>query len=532
MRSPPEIPCAGRDALCAELAECSLSHGLTLFFGGPKAGKLTVLERLVDYWPSSAGASKTLARVPVLLDLRNEREITSDLAFYKLALAKLRRELPSCQRGVVLPAILPESTDDTPCHWFFEQVRALVAANSMTDFHILIVVHRFDYLLSNSFSEVFERNLVGHFKNSASVQGRGIGGASRLGFILSGPAKIFAQSRNPDSHSSLRGIRQRRFCLNLTIAECAALVALLAGKKAPPAWVQAVAERVSSATGGQCALACRMAQALVSRKPCAGGKLDCAVEEVRIGMREEATGLLQLASEDLRICGGYSEVAIRALHTLATLAEPAMRAALAEAGMEETLWQHAMESVAMCGFAHYDRFEGTLTRCNEFFWPALDSATQRSPQSGVLSCPDQDKRGNTSKQRAPKPVPAAQKNYVFVRAARKYLLYLNGEPEEVLESLDLRYLFVFLQKPNVWFTWLELVQACQPGAKVDGTPEIRKSLSDAASAALRRLRNSHLKSAPQFLRYFNGKFEENSRGGRGVESTRRYTGEPWTKSGE
>ncbi len=373
-----ESLCIGRDELCQRLVNGSLKSGITLFFGGPKSGKRTTLDWLVRTWPLWPGGAVSLQRLPVLLDLQRAPKFESDWEFYRFALEAVKAEVKQRLPDFPFPQIALERTNCTSCQWFFEQVSSLVTAASNVDFKIVLIVHRFDYLLVQPFADVLERNMVSFFLNSDPRHGRSIGSQSQIGLILSGGAKLYAQSRNPDSHSSLRGVLEREYCLNLISEDLRKLARLIAGDKANTTWVNAAARAISSATGGQVTLARQMAEPLMANGPIADTGIAAAQRRAVSEMRERANQLLHNSREDLSKCGTYSNTCLDSLRASATLDEPLLRAALQKAGTSETLWRHAMESVAMCGFAHYDRLKGTLVRCNEFFWDSIGWAEAQS----------------------------------------------------------------------------------------------------------------------------------------------------------
>jgi hypothetical protein len=393
-RHTPEPLCVGRDDLCRRLIDGSLKSGITLFFGGPKSGKRTTINRLVHAWPSQVGGPDSLKRVPVLLDLQKTPAFEDDRAFYHFALLAVRNELQRRNTDLSLPTIAAVQGDSSACQWFFEQIRSVVGAAPSTIFHIVLIVHRFDYLLGQPFSKVLERNMVSFFRNSDPLTGRGIGSESRIGLILSGGAKLYAQSRNPDTHSPLRGVHEREYCLNLTQEAVQELVRALANKNADAVWVNAVARRVFTVTGGQATLARQLAEALVAVGPASTAALVAAQRRATNELGEIGAQLLHDTHEDLQQCGSYHNIAVDVLRDTNEIDEQLLRAALRKGGASETLWRHAMESVGMCGFAQYDRLNGALRRCNDFFWPDPGSRKRRP----VLS-----------------PLPIQQTDFIFSR---------------------------------------------------------------------------------------------------------------------
>ncbi len=385
---PSDELCVGRDALCERLAKSSLKYGLTLFFGGPKSGKRTALLSLARTWSSRRlNNASSLQKLAVLLDLRTTPGFANDRAFYQFALEAIWNETRDRLPDLELPPIALELRAATSCHWFFENLRTLIRAAPALDFQIILIVHHADYLLGQSFSEVLERNMVSFFRNSESRDGRGIGSQSRIGLILSGGAKLYAQSHNPDLHSPLRGVHEREYCMNLTSTAVGELVEGLAGTSDNQ--ICQLKKAIFASTGGQAALARKLAEALVPLGDMKGRAISVVHDKAASELRETAALLLHSAREDLLRCGPYSNAALEALRREPRLTERQLREELRRRGLVETLYQQAGESVAMCGFAQWDRDQAKLTRCNKFFWPELSS--KRSGSLGAPATGEQSK---------------------------------------------------------------------------------------------------------------------------------------------
>jgi len=375
--------CVGRAALCERLITSSLQNGLTLFFGGPQSGKYTTLRSLADRWNTPRESTSTsIERFAVLLDLRTAPMFDSDRAFYAYALDALWSDIYARLPDLRLPPVSPTERARTSCHWFFDNLRSLVRASPALDFQIVLVVHRADYLLGQRYSEVLERNMVSFFRNSDSREGRGIGSQSRVGLILSGGAKLYAQSHNPDLHSPLRGVHQREYCVNLASASVSELVRI-AASDASDEWVSATARAVFDRTGGQAALTRRLTDEVVSAGVGKASAVSHAVESAASSMHDVAVQLLYDSHEDLLRCGPSAKITLEALRGEPRLSEPQLRGELSRHGLMETLYQQAGESVAMCGFATWDRDLAQLTRCNTFFWPELSSRTAATLDLGT-----------------------------------------------------------------------------------------------------------------------------------------------------
>jgi hypothetical protein len=88
MPSPP-VECFGRESVCERLIRAEREDGAAFLFGGPLAGKSTVLRRVHDGLAATSASKENRADpvIPILVELRQLGEDFAPLGFYRLLAA-------------------------------------------------------------------------------------------------------------------------------------------------------------------------------------------------------------------------------------------------------------------------------------------------------------------------------------------------------------------------------------------------------------------------------------------------------------